>query len=158
MNTPTFDPARVMRMVFELSRYWEGILDTGLCDAGVTAKQLFLLSLLEREFQESARASEIASKMLTSQQNIMHMARTLERRGFVTILNDPADRRSRLITLTKQHRNYWSARVEQDRAALEEVFTGMSMDSCRDFQQLLEEILPLAADRYRRRSNLANTR
>lgn len=39
MSTRTFEPARVMRMVFQLSRDWEGILDAGLRDTGVTAKR-----------------------------------------------------------------------------------------------------------------------
>jgi DNA-binding MarR family transcriptional regulator len=151
VSTRTFDPARVMRMVFQLSRYWEGILDAGLRDAGVTAKQLFLLSLLEREFHGPARASVIAGKMLTSHQNIMQMARALERGGFVTIQPDPADRRGRLIALTAEHREYWESRARRDRKALEEVFAEVSVESRLQFEDLLETILPLAAERYRNR-------
>ena len=152
MSARTFDPARVMRSVFQLSRYWEGILDAGLRDAGVTAKQLFLLSMLEREFHGPARASVVAGKMLTSHQNIMQMARALERRGFVTVLEDPSDRRSRLIALTATHRDYWESRDQRDQTALEEVFSGVPAEALHQFEDLLELILPLAAEQYRNRS------
>jgi DNA-binding MarR family transcriptional regulator len=156
MSGNAYDPGRIMREVFQLARYWEGILDAGLRDAGITAKQLFLLSLLERQFEGSSPASAIAEAMLTSHQNIMQMARALERRGFVTIAPDPEDRRARLIALTEAHAAFWSARGEEDRHALDAIFDGIPAETWQTFQHLLEAIVPHAAQRYRERRGVTS--
>ncbi|MFP4510859.1 MAG: MarR family winged helix-turn-helix transcriptional regulator [Spirochaetaceae bacterium] len=152
MSAPSYDPGRIMREVFQLARYWEGILDSGLRETGITAKQLFLVSLLEREFDGTAPVSVIANAMLTSHQNIMQMARALERHGFVAITRDTADRRTRLVSLTDEHRRFWRARAPHDSEALKAIFAEVPAARWQEFQELLDEVLPLAAARYRERS------
>jgi hypothetical protein len=45
-----------MRQVALLSRYWEGILDAGLRDSGITSRQLLFLGVIERDFPAPRRS------------------------------------------------------------------------------------------------------
>jgi DNA-binding MarR family transcriptional regulator len=143
-----------MRQVALLARYWEGILDAGLRDAGITSRQLLFLGVIEREFATPPTVSEVAGAMVTSHQNVMQMARTLERRGFVRVEDDPQDRRVRRIVLTDEHRRFWRERDADDSGAVDALFAVLSDDEQRTLQAALDRLLPHTEGLYLRRHEL----
>jgi len=149
MSSP--DLGRIMRQIALLSRYWEGIFDAGLREAGITSRQLLFLGVLEREFSDPPTVSEVAETMVTSHQNVMQMARTLERRGFVRVEEDSRDRRARRIVLTEEHRRFWRERDADDTSALDDLFRVLSGDEQRALQDALDRLVPHTEELYRRR-------
>lgn len=146
------EQAKMMRQVFLLSRYWEGILDAGLRETGITAKQLFMLALMEREFSEAPSISELAARSLTSHQNVMQMARSLQKRGFVVIEEDPVDRRVKKIRLTPHHRRFWEERGRMDEIRLHQLFDPLDEAEQRQLKDILDQLVPIMAERYHHRN------
>jgi DNA-binding MarR family transcriptional regulator len=149
MSSP--DLGRIMRQVALLSRYWEGILDAGLRDSGITSRQLLFLGVIERDFPAPPAISEVADAMVTSHQNVMQMARTLERRGFVRVEADARDRRVRRIVLTDEHRAFWSRRGDLDAGSVDALFAVLSGEERLALQNALDRLLPHTEELYRRR-------
>ena len=145
------DLTKMMRQVFMLVHYWEGIIDAGLRDAGLTAKQLFMLSLMEREFSDPPSISELAAGTLTSHQNVMQMAKSLQRSGFVSIEDDPADRRVKKVHLTRHHRSFWEERGGGDEQKLQQLFDPLSETEQQHLSSALDTLVPVIAERYRNR-------
>ncbi|HDQ15200.1 MAG TPA: MarR family transcriptional regulator [Sediminispirochaeta sp.] len=144
----------IMRKLFQLSRYWEGILDAGLKEEGLTAKQLLLLGVLESNFDEAPAVSQVADSILTSHQNVMRMARVLEKKGFLSLTADPRDRRVHRIALTNRHRRYWRGRQDKDARRLLQLFAPLSADDQQELRRILDRLLPHTEELYRRRASL----
>lgn len=141
----------IMRYVFLLERYWEGLLDSALRPDGLTAKQLFLLAVIDREFEGPPAISEAADRLLTSHQNIKQMALALQRRGFVRIEPDPHDRRTQRIHITESNYAYWRTRDQSDARAVANLFAVLSEDETRTLQELLARLVPYTAELYKHR-------
>jgi len=58
-------------------------------------------------------------RLLMSHQNVMPLARPLEREGFLQIRNDPTDRRARRLHLTREHFDFWSGYQERSISEIE---------------------------------------
>lgn len=140
--------ATMMRQFFRLSRYMEGILDRDLRPDGLTAKQLFLLALIEREFTDPPAVSELAEKALTSHQNIMQMARQLEKRGFLILEQDQHDRRTKRISLTEKHHHFWAHRAEEDAKRIVDLFEPLSAGEMEQLGALLQRLELVLAKKY----------
>ena len=96
-------------------------------------------------------ASEVAEAMVTSHQNVMQIARALERRGFLRIERDATDRRVRRLVLTDEHRQFWRERGQRDEGGLDHLFSVLSPEELACLDGALERLVPFTERIYRRR-------
>lgn len=96
-----------------------GRLDRALAPSGVTTQQAAMLQLIE-SLPEPPTLSHVAAAMHMTHQNVKQIAAALERKGFLRIVPDAADRRARRLTLTAKHRRVWKQRNPADFANVEQ--------------------------------------
>ncbi|HEX7666667.1 MAG TPA: MarR family winged helix-turn-helix transcriptional regulator [Polyangiaceae bacterium] len=82
------------------SRRLSQIYDEELAPSGLRGTQFSVLVRIER--RGSASLNELADDMAMDRSTLGHNLRPLERDGLVSLGVDPADRRSRTITLTAE--------------------------------------------------------
>jgi DNA-binding MarR family transcriptional regulator len=83
--------------------------DEALRPAGLTSGQFSLMMCLNRP--EAPNIGSVASFLAMDRTTLTAALKPLERRGFVEVTVDPADRRSRLIRLTRTGRTCLSQAV-----------------------------------------------
>jgi DNA-binding MarR family transcriptional regulator len=121
------DEARnsIFAMVFLLAQRWQVLGDQQLVDDGLTTKQWLLLATLGALPQEAPSLNELTAVFGTSRQNVKQLALKLEKRGFLEILNDPADRRILRFRITTANQEFWSRRAAEDSQFIAELFQGI---------------------------------
>lgn len=106
--------------------------DEALRPVGLTSGQFSLMMSLNRPQPASMRS--VATLLAMDRTTLTANLKPLERRGFVTIATDPADRRGRLLTLTDAGRATLGAAVpiwEQTHAEVERRLVGADADQLR---------------------------
>lgn len=97
--------AEIFGSVFLLSQYLARLGDEALAPLGLTTKQWLLLAVVARRFPgEDPTLTEAALWYGSSRQNVKQIARQLERRGFLRLAPDVADRRALRLELTAKAR------------------------------------------------------
>ena len=92
-------------------------LDRELAASGVTAQQGALLQWIEAQ-AAAPTISAVAQALGMTHQNVKQIVVALERKGFVEIRVDAADRRARRLVLTAKHRRFWKRRNPEDFSAV----------------------------------------
>lgn len=94
---------------------------------GLSTKQFFVLrQMMDMQTEPPPTITQIATEMDSSRQNITKMLESLERQGYVTILENEADHRSRSVRMTE--------------AGLQAAVR--TADNAKDFLELLFEGIP----------------
>jgi DNA-binding MarR family transcriptional regulator len=107
--------------------------DEALRPLGITSGQYSLLMSMNRP--EPATMSQVAALLAMDRTTLTAALKPLERRGLAVVAIDPADRRSRRLTLTPAGLTLLAAAVpvwERTHAAVEGLMTGVPADSFRD--------------------------
>lgn len=104
---------RLFRLTLATAGALRARLDRALAPSGVTTQQGALLQFVESR-RSPPRLSEVARALEMSHQNARQIVAALERKGFVTLRPDPADRRARRVALTAKHRRFWRRRDPED--------------------------------------------
>jgi len=110
---------QAFRLLVVTGSAMRGRLDRALAPAGITAQQAAMLQLIE-SMPEPPTLSQVAAAMRMTHQNVKQIAAALERKGFLAIVPDAADRRARRLTLTAKHRRFWKQRNPADFANVEQ--------------------------------------
>lgn len=84
------------------SRRISQLYDAALAPSGIKATQRAILAQVGRS--EPATVGELAEALVMDPGALAHTLKPLERDGLVDVAIDPADRRNRLITLTRHGR------------------------------------------------------
>ena len=84
------------------SRRISQLYDAALAPGGIKTTQLAILAEVGRS--EPATVGKLAEALVMDSGALAHTLKPLERDGLVEVAIDPADRRSRLITLTRHGR------------------------------------------------------
>ena len=84
------------------SRRISQLYDAALAPGGIKTTQLAILAEVGRS--EPATVGKLAEALVMDSGALAHTLKPLERDGLVDVAIDPADRRSRLITLTRHGR------------------------------------------------------
>ena len=100
--------------------------DEALRPLGITSGQYSLLMSMNRP--EPATMSQVAALLAMDRTTLTAALKPLERRGLAVVAIDPADRRSRRLTLLAAAVPVW----ERTHAAVEGLMTGVPADSFRD--------------------------
>lgn len=123
--------------IFKVSNALQVVLDRGLSEDGLTAKQLFLMIVISSFGEASPTFKEAADKGGTSYQNVKQLALKLEKQGFVEILADPKDARARRLVMTEKASAYWSRRDSGDIASMTTLFSGFELGELKNFMDYL---------------------
>lgn len=109
---------RAFRLLMVQGALLRGLLDRELAPSGVTAQQGAMLSWIDAQ-PEPPTISAVATGMAMTHQNVKQIASALERKGFLEIVVDAADRRARRLVPAARHRRFWKRRNADDFAAVQ---------------------------------------
>ncbi|MFW5715257.1 MAG: MarR family winged helix-turn-helix transcriptional regulator [bacterium] len=143
MQRPEYQTA-IIREVMLLARQWEYYLNQRLSETGITFPQVTLLSTVEQYGDTAPTVSEAAESLLMSHQNVMRLARPLEREGFLEIRKDSSDRRVLRLHLTQKNYDFWAAFQERSIREIEELYRGVQDEELEQLYSRLEELLERA--------------
>lgn len=107
------DRIRLFRLLEFNAMHLRARMDRLLAPQGLTTQQAALLQHIEAE-PEPPTISRLAQAMSMTHQNLKQIALALERKGFLRIEVDPADRRARRLVLTERHHAFWRQRNPGD--------------------------------------------
>jgi DNA-binding MarR family transcriptional regulator len=93
---------RLFRRLMATAAVFRGQIDTLFAGAGVTSQQAALLQLIEAQ-PAPPTLGQVAQALRMTHQNAKQIALALQRKGFLDIVVDPADRRARRLQLTDLH-------------------------------------------------------
>lgn len=109
------DANRSMRLIGQVNRTFARLVDAPLRELGFAMSQLPVLVTLKRV--GTASQTELARVAQVEQPSMAQLLQRMERDGLVQRVPDPADGRSRLISLTEQA----SRQLPQSRAVMDGV-------------------------------------
>lgn len=118
---------RLLRVLLATASVLRGRLDRLLAPTGITSQQAAMLQLIEAQAAPPT-ISFVAQAMGMTQQNVKQIALALERKGFLQIVTDTADRRARRLVLTEHHHSFWQQRNPSDFASVEDWTAALSDD------------------------------
>jgi DNA-binding MarR family transcriptional regulator len=128
--------------------------DDALRPLGLTNGQFSLLTSLNR--RQSARMGPLAALLAMDRTTLTAALKPLERRGLIDVAVDPADRRNRVLTLTRSGRSLLAAAVpiwKRTHAQVERLLAGADPHVLRrDLRNLSDTApspSPAARQRYR---------
>jgi DNA-binding MarR family transcriptional regulator len=104
---------RLFRRLMATAAVFRGQIDALFADAGVTSQQAALLQLIEAQPQPPT-LGQVAQALRMTHQNAKQIALALQRKGFLDIVVDSADRRARRLQLTDLHHRTWRQRNSDD--------------------------------------------
>jgi DNA-binding MarR family transcriptional regulator len=85
--------------------------------------------------------TEAARLLGMSHQNVKQLAVALERKGFLGIVPDEKDARSKRMQTTKKHRKFWAKRNPEDHACVAEWLAGLDAEEQATLVKLLAKAL-----------------
>jgi DNA-binding MarR family transcriptional regulator len=91
------------------SRRMSQFYDAALAPAGLRSTQFSMLAEIERRAQKPPTIGELADVLVMDQSTIGQNLRPLQREGLIELVQDPADRRSRRVKLTRTGRARFAA-------------------------------------------------
>lgn len=151
MSTPTLVQAalpgesptaavQAFRLVIALAQELRTLMDQRLLPSGLTTQQVTLLSVIEI-MGGSPTLTETARALAMSHQNVKQLAVALERKGFLEIVPDEHDGRSKRMQVTKKHRKFWAKRNPQDHACVADWLAGLDEAETETLARLLAKAL-----------------
>lgn len=133
---PRANRIRLFRLVLATAGQLRAELDRTLAPSGVTSQQAALLHCIEAHGTPPT-LGEVASTLSMTHQNAKQIASALERKGFLRIEVDEADRRARRLVLTEHHRRFWQARNPGDFDGVERWTSALSDDEVAQLVPLM---------------------
>jgi DNA-binding MarR family transcriptional regulator len=122
LPTPRADRVRLFRLLLATAARMRAALDRELASSGITTQQAALLQCVQAQ-PEAPTMGAVAIAMSMTHQNVKQIAMALQRKGFLDIAVDAADRRARRLVLTAHHHRFWSQRNPQDFSLVEGLTT-----------------------------------
>lgn len=116
---------RLLRELMATAAVLRGRLDRALAPAGITSQQAAMLQLIEAQ-AVAPTIMFVAQALGMTHQNVKQIALSLEKKGFIQIAVDEADRRARRLRLTAHHHRFWKKRNPADFSSVEEWTAGLT--------------------------------
>lgn len=116
---------RLFRLAVASGAALRNRLDRDMAATGITTQQAALLQFIESQAQAPTQGT-VAEALAMTHQNVKQIATALERKGFLTIEVDEADRRVRRLRLTARHRRFWARRNPGDFQQVQRWTAGLS--------------------------------
>lgn len=134
---------RSFRLVIALAQELRTLMDQRLMPSGLTTQQAALLTVIQMAGSPPT-PTEMARALAMTHQNVKQLAVALESKGFLEIVADEHDARSKRLLLTKKHRKFWSKRNEQDHACVAQWLSGLEEKEMTELARLLAKALTSA--------------
>jgi DNA-binding MarR family transcriptional regulator len=126
---------RTFRLIIVLAQELRTRMDQLLREDGLTTQQAALVTVIDAVDRPSI--GQAAQALGTTHQNIRQLADALERKGFVRIAADPADRRIRRLATTPQSDATWQRRSGADQRRVLDWFGHLTPNEAQDLFRLL---------------------
>lgn len=123
--------------LFRVSNNLQTYLDRELKDHGLTAKQLFLMIVIDSFGSTTPSFRQAADRSGSSYQNIKQIALKLEKSGYVKIMDDERDKRNKRLYLTQYAKDYWLKREDKDIKSLDLLFKSFSLEELKTLISLI---------------------
>lgn len=118
---------------FLLERRLEYIVDNELESANLTAKQWLLFAVIDKVFDTPPSIKDVAGQLYSSHQNIKAMAVNMEKKGFLRIEKDSADKRVSRLVLTEKAKEFWRDREAGDLKFIARLFSCFSEEELEQY-------------------------
>ena len=141
LPAPSADRVRLFRLLLATAARMRAALDRELASSGITTQQAALLHCVQAQ-PEAPTMGAVAMAMSMTHQNVKQIALVLQRKGFLDIAVDAADRRARRLVLTAHHHRFWSQRNPQDFSAVEGLTTELADAEVHTLVGLLTRLNP----------------
>ncbi|KAA1174102.1 MarR family transcriptional regulator [Marinobacter salinexigens] len=110
-------------------------------EMGISAVQWAVLGALSREgFEDGTSFNQLKEYLYVSRQNLDGVLKRMERDGHVIRIQDPQDRRARLVVLTESGRAFWNRLQDTIAEFYRQSLDGMSFDDSVSFLHLLKKL------------------
>lgn len=143
-GSPVTPAVRAFRAVLLLAQRLRQQMDERLRPDGLTTQQAALLTAVIGLGSPPLGAA--AAALGTTHQNIAQLVAALERKGFLAVETDPADRRRKRLVATDASEGYWRGRDAGDEAAVASWFGGLSAAELETLGNLLFKVLGQAGE------------
>ena len=136
-------PARnfLFGALFVATNRMETMLERGLKEFGVTAKQWFLSVVLDHMFDAPPTIKDTARAMGSSHQNVKQLAVMLQKKGLLNIVRDPLDNRAMRLALTQESRALWEKVRAKGSVFQSDLFQGIDEKELMSARNVLEKML-----------------
>jgi DNA-binding MarR family transcriptional regulator len=138
------DRVRLFRLVLATAGRMRTALDRELAASGITTQQAALLQCVQAQ-PEAPTMGTVAQAMSMTHQNVKQIALVLQRKGFLDIVVDEADRRARRLVLTAHHHRFWARRNPHDFSVVEGLSAGLDDAEVKALVELLAHLNRTAA-------------
>lgn len=142
-DEPPTPAVQAFRLVIALSQELRTLMDQRLAPSGLTTQQAAVLTVIETAGGPPTM-TQVARALGMSHQNVKQLAVALERKGFLEIVADEHDARSKRMQTTKQHRKFWAKRNPQDHACVAEWLSGLDEAETATLVRLLGKAITSA--------------
>jgi DNA-binding MarR family transcriptional regulator len=136
------DAVQVFRLVIALAQELRTLMDQRLAPEGLTTQQAALLTVIEIAGRPSM--TEAARALATTHQNVKQLALALQRKGFLKIVPDTRDARSKRLVTTARHEAFWAQRNPHDHSAVAQWLCGLRADETALLVRLLAKAMSSA--------------
>jgi len=110
-------------------------------EMGISAVQWAVLGALSREgFEGGTSFHQLKEYLYVSRQSLDGVLKRMERDGHVVRIEDPEDRRARLVKLTDQGREFWTQLQNIIAEFYQQSLQGFSFDDSVSFLHLLKKL------------------
>lgn len=114
--------------LFYIPNRLQVMIDEGLAKYELTAKQWFLMAVMDEFFKSPPTLTEVAERMGSTRQNVKQLALKLAEKGFLKIDNDLVDRRALRLSLTEKCYAFWKNREQVDVNFMDDMFSDLTPD------------------------------
>jgi len=134
---------QVFRLAIVLAQELRTLMDQRLQESGLTTQQSALLTVIEIA-RRPPSMTEAARSLGMSHQNVKQLAVALERKGFLNMVPDEHDARSKRLETTRKHKRFWSKRDPHDHAIVTEWLGNLSEEETTALAELLAKAIASA--------------
>lgn len=132
-------PVRAFRLALLLGQRLRHLMDERLRVDGLTTQQAALITAVNMLGGPSL--TKVAGCLGTTHQNAAQLVTALERKGFLRVEPDAADRRRKRLVVTETNDEYWRGRDAGDHAAVGEWFVGLDDEELETLVRLMSKVL-----------------
>lgn len=131
---------QIKEMISELSISWNQVFDSFLSNINLTNRQLEFMKAIIQNTDGNPTLNQAADAFRTTRQNAKQIALSLERRGFMQITKDDADKRNLRLKIINLDNNFWFDREKDDTKYLNSFFEPLQLNDLYDLYSMLVKL------------------
>lgn len=135
------DQKFIFGSVLVIANRMDTLLERGLKEHDVTAKQWLLTAVVDNSFDKPPTIKEVAREMGSSHQNIKQVALKLEQKGLLVFEKDTKDARVTRLKLTDQIHEFSQLTQSKATTFTQALFKGIEKDDMSKARAVLQKML-----------------